>query len=103
MTLIKLKDDSVEYVLPLFREEFTDTQYFDDYAIYGDSITEFSVLVEFETSDDFNFASSNPFSLSESLVGDVIDFLFSNTARFKDLTVEEFKAQLEYYLNHITR
>ena len=103
MTLIKLKDDSVEYVLPLFREEFTDTQYFDDYAIYGDSITEFSVLVEFETSDDFNFTRSNPFSLSESLVGDVITFLFSNTSKFKDLTAEEFKAQLSYYLNHITR
>lgn len=103
MTLIKLKDDSVEYVLPLFREEFTDTQYFDDYAIYSDSITEFSVLVEFETSDDFNFTRSNPFSLCESLVGDVITFLFKDTSRFKDLTVEEFKAQLSYYLNHITR
>ena len=103
MTLIKLKDDSVEYVLPLFREEFTNTQYFDDYAIYGDSITEFSVLVEFETSDDFNFTRSNPFSLSESLVGDVINFLFKDVSRFKDLTAEEFKAQLSYFLNHITR
>lgn len=103
MTLIKLKDDSVEYVLPLFREEFIDTQYFDDYTIYGDSKTEFSVLVEFETSDDFNFTRSNAFSLSESLVGDVITFLFSNTSKFKDVTADEFKAQLNYYLNHITR
>lgn len=103
MTLIKLKDDSVEYVPPLFREEFTDTQYFDNYTIYGDSETEFSVLVEFETSDDFNFTRSNPFSLSESLVGDVINFLFKDVSRFKDLTAEEFKAQLSYYLNHITR
>ena len=55
MTLIKLKDDSVEYVLPLFREEFIDTQYFDDYTIYGDSETEFSVLVEFETKRRFQF------------------------------------------------
>ena len=103
MTLITLKDDSVEYVLPLFREESTDTQYFDDYTIYGDFKTEFSVLVEFETSDDFNFTRSNAFSLSESLVGDVITFLFSDTSKFKDLTAEEFKAQLNYYLNHITR
>lgn len=103
MTLIKLKDDSVEYVLPLFREEFIDTQYFDDYTIYGDSETEFSVLVEFETSDDFNFTRSSPFSLSEDLVGDVITFLFKDVSRFKDLTAEEFKAQLNYHLNHITR
>ena len=103
MTLIKLKDDSVEYVLPLFREESTDTQYFDDYTIYGDFETEFSVLVEFETSDDFNFTRSSPFSLSEDLVGDVITFLFSNTSKFKALTAEEFKAQLDYFLNHITR
>lgn len=101
MTLIKLKDDSVEYVLPLFREESTDTQYFDDYTIYGDSETEFSVLVEFETGNSYRYSNrSNPF-IDERAVADVIRYLFSDTSKFEDLSVEEFKETLKKYLDNL--
>lgn len=95
MTLIKLKGDTVENVLPWFYENSTDTEYFDDYTMLGVSDYEFSVLIEFETSNSYRYSNrSNPF-IDERAVADVIRYLFSDTSKFKDLTAEEFKENLK--------
>ena len=101
MTLIKLKDDSVENVLPWFYETRLDTEYFDDYTMLGVSDYEFSVLIEFETSNSYRYSNrSNPF-IDERAVADVIRYLFSDTSKFEDLSVEEFKETLKKYLDNL--
>lgn len=100
MTLITLKDDSITWILPRYEERYT---YDEDSCIpieYIESI--FSVSVDFERSSDFRFERRSSL-IDESVVSNAIMILLNKADKFKDLTAEEFKAQLDYFLNHITR
>lgn len=92
MTLIKLKDDSVEYVLPLFREEY------EEFRVVHD--IHFDVRIKFKNSSQFKYYTERPF-LDEEAISDTINYLFSDTSKFEDLTAEEFKENLKKYLDSL--
>ena len=48
MDLIKLKNDSVINVSPIYSETETETTYNEDYIIYGDFEKEFKLTIDFE-------------------------------------------------------
>lgn len=100
MTLIKLKDDCITYIMPKYEEKY---RYADDFSSsmhYIGSI--FSVDVDFEKSSSFHYECKSCY-VDECTVSNTIMLLLNRASVFKDLTAEEFKAQLSYYLNHITR
>ena len=100
MTLIELKDDVITYILPKYEEKY---RYADDFSSsmhYIGSI--FSVDVDFERSTSFHYECESCY-VDECAVSDTIKFLLSRAFSFKDLTAEEFKAQLAYHLDHSTK
>lgn len=99
MTLIKLKDDHIIWILPRYEEKYA----YDDDSItatrYLGSI--FSVDVGFERSTDFRYECSSN-SIDETAVSDVIKYLISNASKFETFTAEEFKDILEEDLYNMT-
>ena len=53
MNLIKLKNDSVVNVLPIYSENETETTYNEDYIIYGSFEKEFKLTIDFEKENSF--------------------------------------------------
>ena len=99
MILIKLKDDSITWILPRYEEK---------YAYYDDSITPtrylgsiFSVDVSFERSSSFRYECRSD-SIDESAVSDLIKYLINNAPKFETFTAEEFKDILEEDLYNMT-
>lgn len=99
MTLIKLKDDEVTSVLPLYSENEIRDQ-FDEFFISTYFESMFTVKIEFENSEDFRYASDSCM-IDESYVSDTINYLFSDTSKFSELTAEEFKENLKKYLDSL--
>lgn len=100
MTLIKLKDDEVVSVLPLFRQEYAEFR--GDYDVY------FKVRIKFKNSSQFRYHTERSHLnedlddyLDEESISDTIHYLFSDTSKFKDLTAEEFKENLKKYLDSL--
>lgn len=100
MTLIKLKDDAVTSVLPLYSCSYSEPQYFDDYYMGGSCDESFSVQIEFEKSEYFSYYSDSCM-IDESNVSDCIKYLFSDSSKFSELTAEEFKENLKKYLDSL--
>ena len=98
MTLIELKDDCITYILPKYEEKYCYADDFSSSMHYIGSI--FSVDVDFERSSSFHYECESCY-IDEYAVSNVIIFLLSRADKFKDLTAEEFKAQLKYHLDHI--
>lgn len=92
MTLIELKDDEVVSVLPLFRQEYAEFR--GDYDVY------FKVRIKFKNSSQFRYHTERS-HLNEEAISDTINYLFSDTSKFKDLTAEEFKENLKKYLDSL--
>ena len=100
MTLIKLKDDNVTSVLPLYSCSYSEPQYFDDYYIDGSCDESFSVQIEFEKSEYFSYCSDSCM-IDESNVSECIRYLFLDSSKFSELTAEEFKENLKKYLDSL--
>lgn len=98
MTLIKLKDDAVTKVLPE-RYEIEVNEGLPMFPIYSTEIV-FSVEIEFEKSETFQYEDQAAY-INDSAVSDTINYLFSDTSKFKDLTAEEFKENLKKYLDSL--
>ena len=92
MTLIKLKDDSVEYVLPQHWTEY------EEFRVVYDN--HFDVRIKFKNSSQFRYYTERPF-LDEEAISDTIEYLFSDTSKFSELTAEEFKENLKKYLDSL--
>lgn len=92
MTLIKLKDDEVVSVLPQHWTEYN------EFRVVHDS--HFDVRIKFKNSSQFRYYTERPF-LDEEAISDTINYLFSDTSKFKDLTAEEFKENLKKYLDSL--
>lgn len=99
MTLIKLKDDCIIWILPRYDEQ---------YSYEDDSITStrylgsiFSVNVDFERSSSFRYECRSS-SIDESAVSDLIKYLINNAPKFETFTAEEFKNILEEDLHNMT-
>ena len=99
MDLIKLKNDSVINVLPIYSENETETSYNEDYVIYGDFEKEFKLTIDFEKANSFKYVLKNDY-IDEDIVSSVINFLFLYRDKFSEMTTEEFKSQLREYLNN---
>lgn len=99
MTLIKLKDDEVTSVLPLYSENEIRDQ-FDEFFVSTYFESAFTVKIEFENSEDFRYTSDSCM-IDESNVSDTISYLFSDTSKFSELTAEEFKENLKKYLDQL--
>lgn len=100
MSLIELKDDEVISVLPLFRQEFAEFR--GDYDVF------FTAIIKFKNSSRFKYHTERSHLnedladyLDEDAVSDTINYLFSDTSKFKDLTAEEFKEKLKNYLDSL--
>ena len=100
MTLIKLKDDNVTSVLPLYSSSYSEPQAFDDCWFSASFEESFDVQIEFENSEDFNY-HSDVCVIGESNVSETISYLFSDTSKFSELTAEEFKENLKKYLDSL--
>ena len=100
MTLIKLKDDNVTSVLPLYSSSYSEPQYFEDYYMGSSYDESFTVLIEFDKSNSFSYRSDSCM-IDESNVSDCISYLFLDTSRFSELTAEEFKENLKKYLDSL--
>ena len=100
MTLIKLKDDNVTSVLPLYSSSYSEPQYFDDYYMGASYDESFSVQIEFEKSEYFSYHSDSCV-IDESNVSDCIKYLFLDSSKFSELTAEEFKENLKKYLDSL--
>lgn len=99
MTLIKLKDDEVLEVLPLYLPEICkDYSYHEDCSFLPVDKDKFTLKIEFFNSEDFNY-SKESFYLDDTSVSETIKYLFSDTSKFSDLTAEEFKENLKNYLD----
>lgn len=99
MTLIKLKDDCITYIMPKYEEKY---RYADDFSSsmhYIGSI--FSVDVDFEKSSSFHYECKSC-SIDESAVSDLIKYLINNAPKFETFTAEEFKNILEEDLHNMT-
>lgn len=92
MTLIKLKDDEIISLLPLYSTEYAEFRCAYDIC--------FDVWIKFKNSSQFHYHSECP-CLDEDVVSDTIHYLFSDTSKFKDLTAEEFKENLKKYLDSL--
>ena len=100
MTLIKLKEDNVLSVLPLCSRSYSDDYDFDECWFYARHDGSFIVQIEFENSEDFDY-HRDFYAIDESNVSDTINYLFSDTSKFKDLTAKEFKENLKKYLDSL--
>lgn len=100
MSLIKLKDDEVISVLP---------QHWTEYAEFrGDYDVFFTVIIKFKDSSRFRYHTERSHLnedladyLDEEAISDTIEYLFSDTSKFKDLTAKEFKENLKKYLDSL--
>ena len=99
MDLIKLKNDSVINVSPIYSENETETSYNEDYVIYGDFEKEFKLTIDFDKENSFIYVLKNDY-IDEDIVSSVINFLFLDRDKFSTITTEEFKSQLHEYLNN---
>ncbi len=99
MDLIKLKNDSVVNVFPIYSETETETNYNEDYIIYGDFEKEFKLTIDFEKEPSFKYVLKNDY-IDEDIVSSVINFLFLDKDKFSKITTEEFKSQLRKYLDN---
>ena len=99
MDLIKLKNDSVINILPIYSETETETSYNEDYVIYGDFEKEFKLTIDFEKENSFKYVLKNDY-IDEDIVSSVINFLFLDRDKFSTITIEEFKSQLRKYLDN---
>ena len=99
MDLIKLKNDSVVNVSPIYSETETETNYNEDYIIYGDFEKEFKLTIDFEKENNFKYVLKNDY-IYEYLVSSVINFLFLNRDKFSEITTDEFKVQLRQFLDN---
>ena len=99
MDLIKLKNDSVINVSPIYSETETETTYNEDYVIYGDFEKEFKLTIDFEKENSFIYVLKNDY-IDEDIVSSVINFLFLDRDKFSKITAEEFKSQLRKYLDN---
>ena len=99
MDLIKLKNDSVINVSPIYSETETETAYNEDYIIYGDFEKEFRLTIDFEKENSFTYVLKNDY-IDEDIVSSVINFLFLDKDKFSKITTEEFKSQLRKYLDN---
>lgn len=100
MTLIKLKDDIATSVLPLCSRSHSDDYDFDECWFSARCDGSFIVQIEFENSEDFDY-HRDFYAIDESIVSDTINYLFSDTSKFKNLTAEEFKENLKKYLDSL--
>ena len=100
MTLIKLKDDAVTRVLPLYSSVYTEGEYVGDCYMYGGTDTSFDVRIEFDNSSLFNYHTERSL-IDEESVSETISYLFSDTSKFSELTAEEFKENLKKYLDSL--
>ena len=99
MDLIKLKNDSVINVSPIYSETETETTYNEDYVIYGDFEKEFKLTIDFEKENSFKYVLKNDY-IDEDIVSSVINFLFLDKDKFSEITTDEFKVQLRKYLDN---
>ena len=99
MDLIKLKNDSVVNVSPIYSETETETNYNEDYIIYGDFEKEFKLTIDFEKENNFKYVLKNDY-IDEDIVSSVINFLFLNRDKFSEITTDEFKVQLRQFLDN---
>ena len=99
MDLIKLKNDSVINILPIYSETETETSYNQDYVIHGDFEKEFKLTIDFEKENSFKYVLKNDY-IDEDIVSSVINFLFLDRDKFSTITTEEFKSQLRKYLDN---
>ena len=99
MDLIKLKNDSVINILPIYSETETETSYNEDYVIHGDFEKEFKLTIDFEKENSFKYVLKNDY-IDEDIVSSVINFLFLDRDKFSEITAEEFKSQLHKYLDN---
>ena len=99
MDLIKLKNDSVINISPIYSETETETTYNEDYIIYGDFEKEFKLTIDFEKENSFKYILKNDY-IDEDIVSSVINFLFLDKDKFSKITTEEFKSQLRKYLDN---
>ena len=100
MTLIKLKDDAVTSVLPLYSRSYSDDYDFDECWFSARCDGSFIVQIEFENSEDFDY-HRDFYAIDESNVSETISYLFSDTSKFSELTAEEFKENLKKYLDSL--
>lgn len=99
MTLIKLKDDEVINVLPIYSENEISNPV-DNFFVSTYIESTFTVKIEFENSKDFRYTSDSCL-IDESYVSDCIRYLFSDTSKFSELTAKEFKENLTKYLDSL--
>lgn len=99
MDLIKLKNDSVINVSPIYSETETETTYNEDYIIYGSFEKEFKLTIDFEKENSFKYVLKNDY-IDEDIVSSVINFLFLDKDKFSAITTDEFKVQLRKYLDN---
>lgn len=100
MTLIKLKDDAVTDVLPLYSRSYSDDYDFDECWFSARCDGSFIVQIEFENSEDFNY-HRDVYAIDESNISETIRYLFSDASRFSELTAEAFKENLKKYLDSL--
>ena len=99
MDLIKLKNDSVINVSPIYSETETETTYNEDYVIYGSFEKEFKLTIDFDKENSFKYVLKNDY-IDEDIVSSVINFLFLDKDKFSAITTDEFKVQLRKYLDN---
>ena len=99
MDLIKLKNDSVINVSPIYSETETETTYNEDYVIYGSFEKEFKLTIDFDKENRFKYVLKNDY-IDEDIVSSVINFLFLNRDKFSEITTDEFKVQLRQFLDN---
>ena len=99
MDLIKLKNDSVINILPIYLETETETIYNEDYIIYGSFEKEFKLTIDFEKENSFTYVLKNDY-IDEDIVSSVINFLFLDKDKFSETTTDEFKVQLRQFLDN---
>ena len=98
MTLIKLKDDNVNYLRPYcYVDDFNEGNEF--FPIYY-PVTVLSVIVEFDNSESMEYERIVE-DAEGLMIADIISYLFSDTSKFSELSAEKFKYLLKRYLDKL--
>ena len=98
MTLIKLKDDNVNYLRPYcYTDDFNEGNEF--FPIYH-PVTVLAVIVEFDNSESMEYERIVE-DTNGLMIADIISYLFSDTSKFSELSAEKFKYLLKRYLDKL--